>query len=298
MSARAGFIATNGLDPFRRSCGAASLRNLISPPRRRWQRVKYYQDFLGRHGLRWFAGVKVGEGEDVWALTLQRTVAQGPFSSAELIRLAELSRNLAGAAALARAFGFSRMEGALAAFDVSRTPVAAIDRSGEVVRLNPSAERLIGADLQVVKKRLVSFNRDATAALDKALHALIWTRGEAFHAPVVLPRRLGRPIIAYPSRLVAEAFSGFAACSGFVAFVHLDANLSADGSALARAFGLTPAEARLAVRFLAEESLEAAADGLGISIDTARNQLKGVYQKTGVRRQGEIIALLSRLARF
>jgi hypothetical protein len=69
---------------------------------------------------------------------------KGPFSSAELTRLAELSRNLAGAAALARAFGFSRMEGALAAFDVSRTPVAAIDRSGEVVRLNLSAERPIG----------------------------------------------------------------------------------------------------------------------------------------------------------
>lgn len=68
----------------------------------------YYQDFLGRHGLRWFAGVKVGEGEDVWALTLQRTVAQGPFSPDELVRLAGLSRNLAGAAALARAFEFSR----------------------------------------------------------------------------------------------------------------------------------------------------------------------------------------------
>lgn len=190
------------------------------------------------------------------------------------------------------------MEGALAAFEASRTPVAAIDRSGEVVRLNLSAERLIGADLQVVKKRLASFNRDATAALDKALHALIWTRGEAFHAPVVLPRRVGRPIIAYPSRMGAEAISGFAACSGFVAFVDLDARLAADGSALAKAFGLTRAEARLAVRFLAEESLEAAAEGLGIRIDTARNQLKGVYQKTGVRRQGEIIALLSRLARF
>jgi len=58
------------------------------------------------------------------------------------------------------------------------------------------------------------------------------------------------------------------------------------------------AEARLAVRFLAEESLETAAQRLGISIDTARNQLESVYQKTGVRRQGEIIALLSRLARF
>ena len=203
-------------------------------------RSPYYHDFLGRHGLRWFAGVKVGEGEDVWALTLQRTCAQGPFSPEELTRLAGLSRRLAGAATLARAFGFARMEGALAAFDMSRTPVAAIDRLGEVVRLNHSAERLLGADLQVVKKRLVSSNRDATAALDRALHTLIWTKGEAFHVPVVLPRRVGRPIIAYPSRLAAEEFYGLAACAGFVAFVDLDARLSADGSALARAFGLTP----------------------------------------------------------
>jgi DNA-binding CsgD family transcriptional regulator/PAS domain-containing protein len=257
----------------------------------------YYQEFLARHGLRWFAGVKVGEGEDVWALTLQRTVAQGPFSPDELSRLAGLSRRLAGAAALARAYGFARIEGALAAFEASRTPVAAIDRLGEVVRLNLSAERLLGADLQVAKKRLVSFNRDATAALDRALHALIWTRGEAFHAPIVLPRRFGRPIIAYPSRLGAEAPDGFAACSSFVVFVDLSARLSADGSALANAFGLTPAETRLAVQFLPEESLEAAAEGLAISIDTARNQLKSVYRKTGVRRQGEIIALLSRLTR-
>ena len=258
----------------------------------------YYQDFLGRYGLRWFAGVKVGEGEDVWALVLQRTIAQGPFSPDELSRLGELSRGLVGAATLARAFGSARIDAVLRAFEASWTPVAAIDRSGEVVKLNLSAERMLGADLRVVKKRLVSFNRDATAALDRALHALIWTRGEAFHPRVVLPRRLGRPIIAYPSRLAAEAFYGFGACAGFVTFVDLDARLSVDGRVLAKAFGLTPAEARLAVRFLAEELLEGAADGLGISIDTARNQLKGVYQKTGVRRQGEIIALLSRLARF
>jgi DNA-binding CsgD family transcriptional regulator/PAS domain-containing protein len=259
-------------------------------------RSPYYQDFLGRHRLKWFAGVKMGEG--AWGLCLQRTSAQGPFSPEELGRLAELSRGLAGAAALTRAFGRARMESALAAFDLSRTPVAAIDRAGEVLRLNLTAERLLGTDLQVVKKRLVSFNRDATAALDRALHVLIWTKGHALHAPVVLPRRVERPIIAYPSRLPAEAVVGLAACVGFVVLVDPEAPLSADGNALVSAFRLTPAEARLAIRFLAKGSLEAAAKDLGVSIDTARNQLKSVYQKTGARRHGEIIALLSRFARF
>jgi DNA-binding CsgD family transcriptional regulator len=261
-------------------------------------RSPYYQDLLGRHRLKWFACVKMGEGEDVWGLSLQRTSVQGPFSPDELRRLAGLSRRLAGAAALARAFGRARVETAIAAFDASRIAVAAIDRSGEVLRLNVMAERLLGPDLRVVKKRFVSFNRDATAALDRALHALIWAKGEAFHPPVVLPRRAGRPMIAYPSRLPAEALIGLTACVGFVVLVDPDCRLSPDGEALVSAFRLTPAEARLAIRFLAKGSLEAAAKDLGVSIETARNQLKSVYQKTGVRRHGEIIALLSRLARF
>ena len=184
ISAAAGFIAMNAIGPSQRSCAAASRRSLISPRRRRLPRVPYYQDFLGRHGLRWFAGVKVGEGEDVWALVLQRTIAQGPFSPDELSRLAELSRGLVGAATLARAFGSARIDAVLRAFEVEfgrRSPrsTAQAKSSGSIFRQSVCSD----ADLQVVKKRLVSFNRDATAALDRALHALIWTRGEAFHAP-------------------------------------------------------------------------------------------------------------------
>jgi DNA-binding CsgD family transcriptional regulator len=259
-------------------------------------RSPFYQEFLGRHRLRWLGGVKIGEGEDIWALALQRSVAQGPFQPDELNRLAALSRRLAGAAELARAFGFARMEGALAAFEASRSPAAAIDRMGEVVRLNRCAERLIGRDLQVVRKRFASSDRDATAALDRALHALIWG-GEAFQPAVVLPRHEARPLIAYPSRLSGAAPEGFAACAGFVVFVDLEARLAPDAGAFANAFGLTPAEARLAARLLGEESLETAARRLGVAVETARNQLKRVYEKTGAHRQAQLVGLLARLAR-
>jgi hypothetical protein len=50
-------------------------------------RNPYYQEFLARHGLRRFAGVKVGDGEDLWVLSLQRSIVQGPFSPSELSRL-------------------------------------------------------------------------------------------------------------------------------------------------------------------------------------------------------------------
>jgi PAS domain-containing protein len=104
----------------------------------------YYQEFLAPHGLRWFAGVKVGNREDVWYLSIQRSIADGPFGPTELKRLAELSHRLAGAAELASAFHFARIEAALGAFEASHPPVVMIDHIGEAVRLNRSAERLLG----------------------------------------------------------------------------------------------------------------------------------------------------------
>jgi hypothetical protein len=47
-------------------------------------RSAYYQEFLAPHGLRWFAGVKVGNREDVWYLSIQRSIADGPFGPTEL----------------------------------------------------------------------------------------------------------------------------------------------------------------------------------------------------------------------
>src|SRR6185437_5653122 len=121
-------------------------------------RSPYYQDFLARFGLRWFAGVKVGAGDDVWCLSLQRSVAQGPFEPSEIKELAALSRQLAGAAELARAFAFARVDAAIQAFDISGKAVMMFDSRGEVFRANAAAEHLLGDGLQIFRRRLTSFD--------------------------------------------------------------------------------------------------------------------------------------------
>ena len=199
---------------------------------------------------------------------------------------------------MARAFGFVRLETALSSFEASRTAVAMIDRVGEVVRLNASAERLLGPDLQIARRRIISSSRDATCALDRALNELLWSRRpEAFQPPVVLPRRIGRPIIAYPSRLSSSVSEVFAFCQGFVVFVDLETRLDLTEGDLRGIFNLTAAEARLTDRLLREESLKAAAESLNVATGTARNQLKSIYQKTGTHSQGQLIALVARLRR-
>jgi DNA-binding CsgD family transcriptional regulator len=57
-------------------------------------------------------------------------------------------------------------------------------------------------------------------------------------------------------------------------------------------YHLTPAEERLATLLAQGESLKEAAEGLGISRNTAATQLKSVFQKTGVHRQSDLVRLV------
>jgi DNA-binding CsgD family transcriptional regulator len=64
---------------------------------------------------------------------------------------------------------------------------------------------------------------------------------------------------------------------------------------LCAAFGLTAAEAKLAARLASGLGIDAAAASLGVSRETSRSQLKGVFAKTNTRRQAELAGLLARL---
>lgn len=57
-------------------------------------------------------------------------------------------------------------------------------------------------------------------------------------------------------------------------------------------FGMTQAEARLAIRLAGGDSLQAAAEELGITYGTARTRLIQLFQKTNTQSQGQLIQLL------
>jgi DNA-binding CsgD family transcriptional regulator len=259
-------------------------------------KLPYYQEFLAPCRLRWWAGVKVACGDDFWCLSIQRTIDQGPFSEAEQQRLAKLSTQLASAAALARALSFARADAAMAAFEASGTAIALLDIRREVLKANESAECLLGTDLQIVRNRLVSFDRAATAALDQALHQLLWTRSaSALMPPVVLPRRNGRPVLAYPMRLASVTGTPLGDCQAIVVLVDLDRQERPPEAVLRATFGLTAAEAKLAQSLISGKTLQNAADFGGISQATAHSQLKAIFAKTQTHKQSEMVSLLARL---
>jgi DNA-binding CsgD family transcriptional regulator len=93
----------------------------------------------------------------------------------------------------------------------------------------------------------------------------------------------------------ADATLDFLGARALLVFSDLCRKSTPQSEVLSQAFGLSPAEARLASLIATGASPERAAEELGIARETARNQLKAVFAKTNTHRQGELIALLSRL---
>jgi DNA-binding CsgD family transcriptional regulator len=61
---------------------------------------------------------------------------------------------------------------------------------------------------------------------------------------------------------------------------------------LRQRFGLTAAEADLALEIARGDGRKAAATRLNIAVTTARTHLTHIFEKTGVRRQAELVRLL------
>jgi DNA-binding CsgD family transcriptional regulator len=258
-------------------------------------KLPFYQDFLGRHRLRWYAGVKVASGDDLWAVAIQRTIDQGPFSVEEKDALARMSSRLSTGAAIARALGASAAAGALEAFEMSGTAVVLVNRHGNVFKANRSAELLLVDDVRIVKGKLVAEDARATTALHRAIQGLLWRATGGMSAPIALPRVSRRPLLAYPARLSNSTANALADCQAIVILIDPDTRPRTPEATLRSAFRLSEAEARLATQLAFGESLENVADRFGIAKETARSQLRSIFAKTGVHRQAELVAVLARL---
>ena len=90
---------------------------------------------------------------------------------------------------------------------------------------------------------------------------------------------------------------GDEACAVLV--VHpLDAPTRLDPLIVSLAFGLSPAEARVATAIAEGASPEEVARSRRVSLTTVRTQLRGVFEKMGVRRQSEMVRMLLELPRL
>jgi DNA-binding CsgD family transcriptional regulator len=105
--------------------------------------------------------------------------------------------------------------------------------------------------------------------------------------------RLSRPA-GNALLLMARKLAGAGGSSGRVLLLLSDPDLRAELAPddLGPLFELTPSEIRLLGALLRGESLTDYAKSGGISRNTARTQLKGIFQKTGFGRQAELVGAM------
>jgi len=229
-----------------------------------------------------------------WCFALYRSHRRGPFTVPEARTFVTVTPHLSRLIGLAEKFA-----GQDAARDVSllqRLGTAAIvlDAGGIARQLNLLAEALLGSDFNLARGRPTATDPASNRRL-RALVASALARPEEPPTAAVI-RRDGAPWLLAEAMPVTRFGSDFFA-AGQVVLLLTDLS-SGDRRrpwALGAAFGLTPAEARLACLIASGIGIDEAAATLGISRETARTQLKASFAKTGTRSQAALAALAGRM---
>jgi DNA-binding CsgD family transcriptional regulator/PAS domain-containing protein len=193
--------------------------------------------------------------------------------------------------------------GATEALDLLRDAVLVLDRFGRPLHVNKAAERMLAArdGLSLYEGRL----RAATPLLSDRLDAILArAAGRAASPPVAgamaLPRPSGGPPLALLALPIRDALPWLGGEPPAVCVCLSDpaANPDIPSGLLASVFGLTPAEAAIARALLDGKDVGAIAERLRLSAHTVRTHLVRIREKTGTRRQSELVGRLLRLPPF
>jgi DNA-binding CsgD family transcriptional regulator len=168
---------------------------------------------------------------------------------------------------------------------------------GFVLDANAAADGVLDNDVRICNRRLAVRDKAARSRLDALLDQVRTAReADPMPAEPIVVRRIDkRPVVIRVLPIDGAARSPFLGARVLLLLTDLERKPRTNAQMLAAAFGLSPAETRLAVHIAAGLSPEMAAEEIGIAVNTARNQLKSILAKTDTHRQGELVALLARL---
>lgn len=270
-------------------------------PERQLLRSEFYHDWLKPQGLRYGIGGAVVRRDNLAVLiTSLRSKRASPYTDADLrlcrIVMTHLKRASGVHMRLAEVRG--RGDGAMQALDLLSTGVWLVGPDGAVLFANKVAAELIGGHRGIwidQSGRLRASNPGEDSRLQTEIRqAALTGQGRGLHAGGALriARRDGSwlNIVVSPLPCESDTLTGNAAAAVFVSDPARTPCLPAD--ILIRLYGLTPAEARLALALAGGSSPKQYSVSAGVSEQTARTHLKRVLAKTGTRRQAELVKRL------
>jgi len=177
--------------------------------------------------------------------------------------------------------------------------IVLLDAAGRVVFVNAAAHSILnqGDGLFLGKGNRLTPRRAPEAAklIELISKAISTARGNDPLGGGVMPfRRLGKKpwhLLVSPLSSASAASSQSAVVAVFLVDAEQNETVTAD--VLRTLFGFSSAEARLALSVFGGNSLSETAELNRVSRETVKSQMSAVFAKTGTKRQGELVRLLS-----
>lgn len=255
-------------------------------------RSAMYTTFFFPNGLGYAAGsVLPMPNGDTAVFNLERRYSDGPVSMEEIARLDAIRPHLARAAALSIRLNLQRARAIVDALNSAGMPAAILGGQNKVLAANPSLEAM-GDQIVFLAHGKFAL---ADAASNRLLtDALLAARGRASTNSIPVPARADSPAaVIHALPLPGEASDVFNGARTLLVVARLDRPASPTAELLTGLFDLTASEARVARSISQGKSTDEVAAALGLSRETVRFYLKGIFAKTGVGRQSDLTALLS-----
>jgi DNA-binding CsgD family transcriptional regulator len=270
-----------------------------------FREMRYYREMAEPIGLVDQAAMLIlRDGVSFGNVSFGRHRSAGPIGKLEVDGLRILAPHFRRAVTISDLFGMKAIEAASfgSVLDGLRFGVVLVDEHAQIVHANAPAQAMLssGDPIRSARGTLTLAMPAAQSALERAVYQA--SRDETGLGPrgIGIPARsvAGEPCVVHvlPLRR-SEARAGIAqraTVALFVAPATAPPRMPIDGLALI--YDLTPAEARVFEMISAGATQAAIAHTLGIARSTVKSHLLHLFEKTGCKRQVDLVRLAARLS--
>ena len=186
------------------------------------------------------------------------------------------------------------------AMDALSTSVFFLDAAGGLVHSNQSGREILAADdpLCLIGKHLVPVDQHSQNALPQALASALngSFEGNSERLSLSILGKSGEPYSAYFLPLTSGARRQVGLNTAAVAALFLrktSIDVASAISAATKLYSFTPAEARVLAEIVDQGGLEQIATRLGVTRRTVQTHLEHLFEKTGSKRQADLIKLVA-----
>lgn len=275
----------------------APSQTLIST--RELEKTEFYNDLLSHYDMVHQCGA-VLEHEDsrISVLSLIRGAAAEPFDNSEVTLLRALIPHIQRAIQVYRKLSELELKKQTFAWSLDKVSfgIILLQQDGTVYFANRGALELASRANLDIRTKGISL---VDSAQNRHLQALIASaRVPRIHCAggglLKITSPSGEfPTLVSPLRLAQDRMIERNYVAIFISDPGATINVS---DALQHLYQLTPAEVRVASALADGKGLPECAEIMRVSIETAKSQLKGIFQKTGTHKQAQLVRLLMSLA--